>query len=83
MIHLSVTFPSRCSNSRVTVVSTQGNDVVAVIYFDAHSGAFSWQSAPSVRIFPPPHHILSRVDFKFFLPPSPVFRRFVFKIAGD
>ena len=69
IIHLSVTFQSRCSNSRVTVVSKQGNDVVAVIYFDAHTGAFSWQSALSVRIFP--HHILSRVDF--FSPPLPFF----------
>lgn len=69
IIHLSVTFPSRCSNSRVTVVSTQGNDVVAVIYFDAHSGAFSWQSAPSVRISPPPPSHFESGGFLIFSPP--------------
>lgn len=72
IIHLSVTFPSRCSNSRVTVVSTQGNDVVAVIYFDAHSGAFSWQSAPSVRISPPITFWVGWI-FNFFSPPLPFF----------
>lgn len=51
-IHAPVAAQRR-RNSHVIIVFKQDNGVVAVIYFDARTGAFSWESALSMRISSP------------------------------